>query len=233
LGASTAEALVPGPTLHFQPRRGDYLLFRRPSPSSKPPLSTPIGSVPTPAARGVYVWPTVHGDVVVGPTNVKQDHSSIDAPSKEVVAGLRRKALQVCPALSDWPMAGSYAGLRPALEPQQYGSDFLVRSDDDLAWTTVAGVRSTGLTASLGLAERVLARLRPSQPLPPTSSPTLPSLAALAEDFAARRDGRVEVAGRSWYVWHPQTRLGLAVSGGLDSVPAGPASQGLGSCAWL
>eukprot|EP00439_Symbiodinium_sp_Y106_P051424 s670_g6.t2 len=212
LGASTTEALVPGPTLHFQPRRGDYLLFRRPAPSSKPPLSTPIGSVPTPAARGVYVWPTVHGDVVVGPTNVKQDHSSIDAPSKEVVAGLREKALQVCPALSDWSMAGSYAGLRPALEPQQYGSDFLVRTDVDLAWTTVAGVRSTGLTASLGLAERVLARLRPSQPLLPTSSPTLPSLAALAEDFAARCDGRVEVAGRSWYVLHPQTRLGLAVS---------------------
>ncbi|OLP76688.1 hypothetical protein AK812_SmicGene43347, partial [Symbiodinium microadriaticum] len=204
------KALVPGPTLRFQPRRGDYLLFRRPSPSSKPPLSTPIGSVPTPAARGVYVWPTVHGDVVVGPTNVKQDHSSIDVPSKEARYAAEDEKAQ---------FKGVFvvlAVLRPSRFAQRcpIGRWLGATQAYDLLW-------STGLTASLGLAERVLARLRPSRPLPPTSSPTLPSLAALAEDFAARRDGRVEVAGRSWYVLHPQTRLGLAVSGGLDSVPAG------------
>ena len=42
----------------FTASPGDYLLFRRPS-ASLAPLTRPIGAVPTPSARGVYVWPTV------------------------------------------------------------------------------------------------------------------------------------------------------------------------------
>eukprot|EP00913_Durusdinium_trenchii_P012471 g11707.t1 len=111
--------------LWFQPRRGDYLLFQRPSPHSLAPLGRPIGAVPTPHARGVYVWPTVHGDVLCGPTNVPQADQLLPKPSDATLDALRRKAISVCPALAGWPVAGSYAGLRPALA-DTFGTDYLL-----------------------------------------------------------------------------------------------------------
>ncbi|CAE7662343.1 unnamed protein product [Symbiodinium pilosum] len=100
-------------------------------------------------------------------------------------------------------------------------------------WSTVAGVRSTGLTASLGLAARLATRLRPSNSEASAVSPVLPPLATLSADYTSRNDGRVEVAGRAWQLSHPQTKLGLAVTGGLASIPPDPFRHGLGSSAWF
>ena len=36
------------------------------------------------------------------------------------------EALAVCPALSSWQLLGAYAGLRPALDPERFGSDYLM-----------------------------------------------------------------------------------------------------------
>ena len=48
---------------------GDYLLFQRPTSStSSSPLTRPIGEVPRPEARGVYVWPTVYLVFFLEPT---------------------------------------------------------------------------------------------------------------------------------------------------------------------
>eukprot|EP00435_Cladocopium_sp_Y103_P069214 s80_g32.t3 len=122
-------------SLSFKPRRGDYLLFRRPDAAATPPLSRPIGAVPTPLARGVYVWPTVHGDVLCGPTNVAQEHSELPVPSAATLEALRDKAVSVCPALAEWPVAGAYAGLRPALDPTAFGSDYFLT----LGWAVGMG----------------------------------------------------------------------------------------------
>ena len=53
---------------------GDYLLFQRPTTStSSSPLTRPIGEVPRPEARGVYVWPTVYLGCFLEPTKPKND----------------------------------------------------------------------------------------------------------------------------------------------------------------
>ncbi|CAJ1376311.1 unnamed protein product [Effrenium voratum] len=196
------------PSLSFKPRRGDYLLFQRPPFCATPPISRPIGSVPSPHARGVYVWPTVHGDVVCGPTNVEQEHQQLPAPSDDTLESLRQKALAVCPALAAWRVAGTYAGLRPALEPSAFGHDYLLRTEG--RWSSISGVRSTGLTASLGIAQLLAERFS----LPGPSDLPGPVLPALEQLPAHYHDGCLRL-NSDWQIAHPQTLLGLSTSASL------------------
>ena len=65
---------------------------------------------------------------------------------------------KILPALADsekWEVAGTYSGLRPATEHR----DYIVESRPCERWVTVAGIRSTGLTASSALGEHVAALL--------------------------------------------------------------------------
>lgn len=48
-------------------------------------------------------------------------------------------------------MTATYAGLRPASEKKEYR----IRADHARHWITVGGIRSTGLTAALGIARHV------------------------------------------------------------------------------
>ena len=56
----------------------------------------------------------------------------------------------MCPALKKATVLGTYSGLRPATEHR----DYQIRNQGN-GWLTVAGIRSTGLTASAAIAEYV------------------------------------------------------------------------------
>jgi glycerol-3-phosphate dehydrogenase len=75
-----------------------------------------IEPVPTDRTKGVILWETVYGTVVVGPTatdqQCKDDRSTDEATLQQLVAYGRR----VVPALQHWEVVGSYSGLRPATE---------------------------------------------------------------------------------------------------------------------
>lgn len=66
------------------------------------------------------------------------------------VRELRAWGEHVCPALKNATVLGTYSGLRPATEHR----DYQIR-DQGNGWLTVAGIRSTGLTASAAIAEYV------------------------------------------------------------------------------
>ena len=76
------------------------------------------------------------------------------------------------PALADVPVTATYAGLRPATERKEYR----LRLEPDRHWLTIGGIRSTGLTAALGLAAHA-ARLLGLEVREPRSWPQLPNLA--------------------------------------------------------
>lgn len=66
------------------------------------------------------------------------------------VRELRAWGERVCPALKNATVLGTYSGLRPATEHRDYQIQ-----DQGNGWLTVAGIRSTGLTASAAIAEYV------------------------------------------------------------------------------
>jgi glycerol-3-phosphate dehydrogenase len=55
------------------------------------------------------------------------------------------------PALANIDVSATYAGLRPASEHK----DYVIEAVKEKNWITVGGIRSTGLTAALGIADYV------------------------------------------------------------------------------
>jgi glycerol-3-phosphate dehydrogenase len=62
------------------------------------------------------------------------------------------RARQLVPALANHSVSATYAGLRPATQFKGYQIEAL----PDRGWITVGGIRSTGLTGSLGIASHVV-----------------------------------------------------------------------------
>jgi len=64
---------------------------------------------------------------------------------------LHQLAIEKIPALKNIPVTATYAGIRPATEKKEYR----IRHVTEKNWITLGGIRSTGLTAALGIAQHV------------------------------------------------------------------------------
>ena len=89
----------------------------------------------------------------MGPTAVEQSDRHFACVAPETVEQLRQMAVSKIPELADLAVVGTYAGLRPATQHR----DYQIKAHHSKSWITVAGIRSTGLSASLGIAGYVAA----------------------------------------------------------------------------
>ena len=155
------------------PRKGEFLVFAAPGGR---PLERILLPVPTGRTKGVLVFPTLDGRVIAGPTahdqEDKDDWSVREAARTELLA----KARAVLPALGAAEPLFAYAGLRPAGRDSNY---VIGPSPACPGLIHVAAIRSTGLSASLGIAEHVVAlieqqgvELGPERSLSPGAPPS-------------------------------------------------------------
>jgi glycerol-3-phosphate dehydrogenase len=157
LGADEVARVFGDDTFSIFPRKGEFFVFDA-------DVSSILLPAPTARTKGVLVFPTIDGHLVCGPTAVdgedKTDWSVRPQARDEVLAG----AIAMCPALEGARQVGQYAGLRPAGR----GVNYVVgRSTVAPELVNVAAIRSTGLTASLGLAEHVAGLIAPGVPEAP------------------------------------------------------------------
>jgi glycerol-3-phosphate dehydrogenase len=127
------------------PRKGEFFVFEG-------SLDRILLPVPTKRTKGVLVFPTIDGKVVAGPTAhdlQDKDDWTVRPEARDEVLG---KARAMLPALEDAEPIFSYAGLRPAGRGVNY---VIGPSAACPGLINVAAIRSTGLSASLGIGEYV------------------------------------------------------------------------------
>jgi glycerol-3-phosphate dehydrogenase len=107
--------------------------------------------VPTERTKGIVICRTVFGNVIVGPTAEDQEERDRAEVDHDMLEMLIAKGQELLPGLRDIGVSALYAGLRPATQFKDYQIEAL----PDRSWITVAGIRSTGLTAALGIAAYV------------------------------------------------------------------------------
>ena len=134
------------------PRRGQLIVFDK---LARPLVRHVLLPVPTGRSKGVLVSPTVFGNVLLGPTAEDLNDKSETASTADGIAGLLEHGRRIVPALLDEEVTAVYAGLRTATEQADYRLEF--RADDRTV--CLGGIRSTGLTSSLALAEWVAGSL--------------------------------------------------------------------------
>jgi glycerol-3-phosphate dehydrogenase len=104
----------------------------------------------------VLISPTVYGNVLLGPT--AEDVTDKDATNTTAggLSLLLEKGQAIVPDLGKEEVTATYAGLRAATKH----SDYHVVLHAEQHYVCVGGIRSTGVSASLGIAEYVLDLLK-------------------------------------------------------------------------
>ena len=183
------ERICHEPEFEIRPRKGQFLVYDKSAASL---INAIILPVPSPTTKGVVLTKTIFGNLLLGPTAEEQTDRENARVDHDVLQQLIETGTHILPDLPTHEVTATYAGLRPATQFK----DYQVSANSDKNWIGVNGIRSTGLTASLGIATYVeqlcaetfgdLIRFEP----PKTPSwPQMPSLAQDAERAYQTGDG--------------------------------------------
>ena len=130
------------------PRRGELIVFDKFARSLVNHIVLPV---PTAVTKGVLISPTVYGNVLLGPTAEDLDDKQNTATSQQGLQALLEKGRAILPALLQEEVTATYAGLRAATEHK----DYQIRLHAEQRYVCVGGIRSTGVSAAMGIAEHV------------------------------------------------------------------------------
>ncbi len=142
------------------PRKGEYYILDH---TGEKYVDTVIYPIPTVKGKGVLAVPTIHGNVLLGPTSDPME----DKDSVSTGDGLDAVSREIHKTMKNIPMnkiIHTFAGLRPVSD----SGDFIIGEDEDVKdFIHVAGIQSPGLTSAPAIAEDirdiVLGKLKPEK----------------------------------------------------------------------
>ncbi len=146
LGSDRVDRMFGHERFTVTPRRGELLVFDK---MARPLANRIVLPVPSSRGKGVLISPTIYGNVMLGPTAEDLRDRTDTSTSEEGFAFLVDKGLALMPTLMKEDVTASYAGLRAATEH----GDYQVHLDAAQRYLVLGGIRSTGLTSSMALAE--------------------------------------------------------------------------------
>ena len=152
---------VSGEKLHITPRKGEYCLMDKKIGQL---VSHTIFQMPTAMGKGVLVTPTVHGNLMVGPTATDiSDKEGVDTTAEGLDEVLKKAALSV-KSLPRGVTITSFAGLRA----HEDHDDFILGEVKDApGFFDAVSIESPGLTSAPAIgewmAEKIVEKLRKTQ----------------------------------------------------------------------
>lgn len=148
------------------PRKGQFLLTEE-----QVEISQIILPVPTKISKGVLISPVVFGGFLLGPTAEDQADKWDRSTTAEGLAFVAEGCAKLIPQTREVSSIRQFAGLRAVCSE----GDFVIRpSAQDPRMIHAAGIRSTGVSASPGIAELVAETLEQAGlALVPKPEPTL------------------------------------------------------------
>ena len=178
--------MVSAKKIHITPRRGDYCLLDKTAGNL---VSKTIFALPGKFGKGILVAPTVHGNLILGPT-------AIDIEDKEGTNTTREGLDQVITKcgmnVKNIPMRSvitSFAGLRA----HEDGHEFLIGELEDApGFIDCAGIESPGLTSSPAIGEMVAEILREKLNLEKNENFVATRKGVLDPDFLSKEE-RIEL----------------------------------------
>ena len=150
------------------PRRGELLVFDK---QARPLVNKIVLPVPSAKGKGVLVSPTIYGNVMLGPTADDIEDKTATGTTEKGFEFLLEKGRNLMPRLLEEEVTASYAGLRAAADYP----DYLIELDVEKRYILAGGIRSTGLTSGMAVAEHILEMIKVDGQLALKKKATLPS----------------------------------------------------------
>ena len=139
--------------LHITPRKGDYCLLDKEAGNH---VKHTIFQLPGKLGKGILVTPTIHGNLLTGPTAKNIEDKESTATTAEELAEIMEKGSVSVKNVPFRQVITSFSGLRA----HEDGDDFIVgEAKDAPGFFDAAGIESPGLTSApaigVYLAEKV------------------------------------------------------------------------------
>lgn len=152
--ADVIHNMVSEKKIKITPRRGDYCLLDR---SVGTYVSRTIFPLPTKLGKGVLVSPTIHGNLIVGPTAVDIEDKEGTNTTREGLDDLIAKAGATVKDLPIRQVITSFSGLRA----HEAGHEFIIGEIEDAKqFIDAAGIESPGLSSAPAIGVMVADILR-------------------------------------------------------------------------
>lgn len=152
LWADEIAAMIGDCSFSLTPRKGQFVLTEE-----EVPISQIILPVPTPKSKGILVTPVVFGGFLLGPTAEDQEDKWDRSTTREGLEAVLAGCEKLIPDTRKYASIRQFAGVRAVCSE----GDFVIRpSEVDFRMIHAAGIRSTGVSASPGIAERVFEQLQ-------------------------------------------------------------------------
>jgi glycerol-3-phosphate dehydrogenase len=148
LRSDEVDAMLGHSDFKVTPRRGELIVFDK---LARGLLNHVLLPVPTEKTKGVLVSPTIYGNVLLGPTADDVDDKTDRSTTEAGLASLMEAGERILPALGEHEVTATYVGLRAATEHR----DYQLTAHADQRYVCAGGIRSTGITGSLAIAEWV------------------------------------------------------------------------------
>jgi glycerol-3-phosphate dehydrogenase len=135
------------------PRRGELIVYDK---LSRTLVNHVLLPVPTATTKGVLISPTIYGNVLLGPTAEDLPDKTAINTSANGLQSLLDKGKKILPKLLEEEVTATYSGLRAATER----GDYQIALHTEQRYVCVGGIRSTGISGCLGIAEYVAELLK-------------------------------------------------------------------------
>lgn len=133
------------------PRKGQFILTEE-----EIEISQVVLPVPTVKSKGTLVSPVVFGGFLLGPTAEDQEDKEDNSTSLEGIDQVLHGCEKLIPEVREYDTIRQFAGIRAVCST----GDYVIRpSEKNKQFIHAAGIRSTGLSASPGIAEEVAEQL--------------------------------------------------------------------------
>ena len=146
--------MVSDKKIHITARRGDYCLMDKEAGTH---VGRTIFALPGKLGKGILVTPTIHGNLLVGPTAVDVEDKEGINTTAEGLAQLFAEAGMSVKNIPARQVITSFAGLRA----HEDGGDFIIgEAEDAKGFIDCAGIESPGIASSPAIGEMIADLLR-------------------------------------------------------------------------
>ncbi len=144
--ADEIHSMVSAQPMKITPRRGEYMLMDKAAGST---VSRTIFQLPTKMGKGILVTPTVHGNLLAGPTAEDIDDKLDVATTRQGLDEVRAKGSLSVKNIPFNKVITGFSGLRAVGDT----GDFIIRESDVKGFIDAAGIESPGLTSAPAIGE--------------------------------------------------------------------------------
>ena len=134
-------------------RKGQFYILDKNTSCQVNQIVLPI---PTKITKGKLMCPTIHGNMLVGPTAEDQPSKVDKSTSAEGLASIATDVRNLVPNVNLRDTITQYSGLRPNRNPEGLNVDVY---EDLYGYINLSGVRSTGLTLSVAMGKYVAQKM--------------------------------------------------------------------------